>query len=114
MSHVIAGIYEIQKQIGSGGGGIVYLGWHQRLQKAVVLKADKRKLSTKPELLRNEVNILKDLRHTYIPQVHDYVEEDGVVYTVMDFIEGESLDKLLERKEDPPFKRGEFLFKSDF
>lgn len=101
MSHVIAGIYEIQKQIGSGGGGIVYLGWHQRLQKAVVLKADKRKLSTKPELLRNEVNILKDLRHTYIPQVHDYVEEDGVVYTVMDFIEGESLDKLLERKELP-------------
>ncbi len=101
MSHVIAGIYEIQKKIGSGGGGIVYLGWHQRLQKAVVLKADKRKLSTKPELLRNEVNILKDLRHTYIPQVHDYVEEDGVVYTVMDFIEGESLDKLLERKELP-------------
>lgn len=101
MSHVIAGIYEIQKEIGSGGGGIVYLGWHQRLRKAIVLKADKRKLSVGSDLLRNEVNILKDLRHTYIPQVHDYVEEDGVVYTVMDFIEGESLDKLLKRKELP-------------
>ena len=52
MSRVIAGIYEIQKQIGSGGGGIVYLGRHLRLEKQVVLKADKRTLDTKPEALR--------------------------------------------------------------
>lgn len=40
MSQIIAGIYEIQRQIGSGGGGIVYLGRHLRLEKQVVLKAD--------------------------------------------------------------------------
>lgn len=101
MSQVIAGIYEIQQKIGAGGGGIVYLGEHIRLHKRIVLKADKRKLSTGEEALRREVDLLKELSHTYIPQVYDFVQEDGVVYTVMDFIEGESLDKLLKRNERP-------------
>ena len=97
MSQIIAGIYEIQRQIGSGGGGIVYLGRHLRLEKQVVLKADRRTLDTRPEVLRREVDMLKGLSHRYIPQVYDFVQEDGVVYTVMDFIEGESFDKLLGR-----------------
>ena len=97
MARVIAGIYEIQEQIGAGGGGIVYLGRHTRLNKQIVLKADKRNLNTKPEVLRREVDMLKGLSHTYIPQVYDFVQEDGVVYTVMDFIDGESLDHLLKR-----------------
>lgn len=99
MSQVIAGIYEIEKQIGAGGGGIVYKGRHLRLEKQVVLKADKRTLSTGTDVLRREVDMLKSLSHTYIPQVYDFVQEDGVVYTVMDFIDGESLDKLLARKQ---------------
>ena len=101
MASVIAGIYEIQEQIGAGGGGIVYMGRHVRLDKKIVLKADKRKLGTKPEILRREVDMLKDLSHTYIPQVYDFVQEDGVVYTVMDFIDGESLDRVLKREEVP-------------
>lgn len=99
MSQIIAGVYELEKQIGAGGGGIVYLGRHLRLNKKVVLKADKRTLTTKTEVLRREVDMLKGLSHTYIPQVYDFVQENGVVYTVMDFIEGESLDKLLGRQE---------------
>lgn len=99
MSQVIASTYEILQEIGAGGGGIVYLGRHLRLGKLVVLKADRRTLTTKMEVLRREVDALKDLSHTYIPQVYDFVVEDGVVYTVMDFIEGESLDKPLERGE---------------
>ena len=99
MPQIIADLYEIQEEIGSGGGGIVYLGRHLRLGKKIVLKADKRTLDTKPEVLRREVEALKDLSQTYIPQVYDYVIEDGVVYTVMDYIEGESLDKPLGRGE---------------
>ena len=96
---VIAGLYEIDEKIGAGGGGVVYLGRHTRLHKLVVLKADKRSLSTKEESLRREVDMLKNLRQTYIPQVYDFVQQDGVVYTVMDYIEGESLDKILARGE---------------
>ena len=102
MSHIIANTYEIIQEIGSGGGGVVYLGRHLRLGKLVVLKADRRTLSTKPEVLRREVDALKNLSHTYIPQVYDFLVEDDVVYTVMDYIEGESLDKPLKRGERFP------------
>lgn len=99
MPELVASTYEIIKEIGSGGGGIVYLGRHIRLGKWVVLKADRRTLSARPEALRREVDALKNLSHTYIPQVYDFVQEDGVVYTIMDYIEGESLDKPLSRGE---------------
>lgn len=102
MSHIIANTYELIQEIGSGGGGIVYLGRHLRLGKLVVLKADRRILSTKPEVLRREVDALKNLSHTFIPQVYDFLVEDSVVYTVMDYIEGESLDKPLKRGERFP------------
>lgn len=117
---IIASNYEIIREIGAGGGGIVYLGRHRNLNKLIVLKADKRtqpaesgsaaqkhSSSLNPETLSREVDALKDLSHTYIPQVYDYVEENGVVYTVMDYIEGESLDKPLNRGEE--FKQAEII-----
>ena len=97
--HIIAGSYQILQQIGSGGGGIVYLGRHLRLDKMIVLKADRRTQKIAKDELRREADILKNLSQTYIPQVYDFVEDDGIVYTVEDFIPGESLDKLLKRKE---------------
>lgn len=80
MARIIANTYEILQEIGSGGGGIVYLGRHLRLGKLVVLKADRRTLSSRPEVLRREVDALKNLSYTYIPQVYDFLVEDGVVY----------------------------------
>ena len=100
--HIIADSYQILQQIGSGGGGIVYLGRHLRLDKMIVLKADRRTQKIAKDELRREADILKNLSQTYIPQVYDFVEEDGIVYTVEDFIPGESLDKLLKRKEKIP------------
>ncbi len=99
MAEIIASTYEIIEKIGSGGGGVVYLANHMRLGKKVVLKADKRKLTTRPEILRREVDALKDLSHTYIPQVYDFFAEGETVYTVIDYVEGESLDKPLKRGE---------------
>lgn len=99
MSQIIAGIYEIEKEIGSGGGGVVYLGCHIRLDKPVVLKADKRSLSVGEETLRREMDMLKNFSQTYIPQVYDFIEENGTVYTVMEYIDGVSLDKALAWKK---------------
>ena len=102
MSEIIASIYECLERIGAGGGGNVYLANHLRLGKKVVLKADKREITTRPELLRREVDVLKDLRHPHIPQVYDFFVEKDTVYTVMDYIQGESLDKPLKRGERYP------------
>ena len=99
MGNVIASTYEILEKLGAGGGGVIYLANHLRLNKKVVVKIDKRSIATDPELLRREVDVLKNLSHTYIPQVYDYFVEDGAVCTVMDFVPGESLDKPLKRGE---------------
>ena len=99
MEEVIASTYRIIKKLGSGGGGNVYLADHLRLNKKVVLKADKRRVTTKTALLRREADVLKNLNHPNIPKVYDFFVEDDTVYTVMDYIEGESLDRPLKRGE---------------
>lgn len=99
MQTIIASTYEVIQKLGAGGGGNVYLANHLRLNKKVVLKADKRKITTPAELLRREVDVLKNLKHPHIPQVYDFFVENDTVYTVMDYVEGESLDKALKRGE---------------
>lgn len=99
MSELIASTYEILEEIGAGGSGTVFLANHLRLGKKVILKAYHQKITARPELIRREVDILKDLTHRYIPSVYDFIVEDETFYTVMDYIEGESLDKPLQRGE---------------
>ena len=77
----------------------MYLANHLRLHKQVVVKAYKGQLSGQPEMLRREVDVLKDLNHPRIPRVYDFFVENNTVYTVMDYIQGESLDRALDRGE---------------
>ena len=102
MPGIIASTYEILEKLGAGGGGTVYLANHLRLGKKVVLKVDKRPITARPELLRREVDVLKHLSHAHIPQVYDFFVEEENVYTVMEYIEGESLDRPLKRGEKYP------------
>jgi serine/threonine protein kinase len=89
--------YRIESELGSGGGGVVYKAWHTRLQKHVVIKELKSGSAADVETQRNEVEALKNVKSAYLPQVFDFLIENGRVFTVMEFVEGESLDRLLER-----------------
>lgn len=89
--------YDIYEAIGEGGGGIVYRAVHRRLKKEVVLKKIKGTVSGIQDY-RTEVDILKNLRHSYLPQVIDFIESTEGIYTVMDFIPGKSLQKMLDEK----------------
>lgn len=99
MSSIVASTYEIIEEIGSGGGGVVYLANHLRLNKKVIIKADKRPVTSRIDSLRREVDTLKDLNHLRIPKVYDFFIENGTVYTAIDYVEGESFDKALKRGE---------------
>lgn len=84
---IIDNLYCIIREIGSGGMGVVYLGYHLRLNKYIVLKKIKDS-EQNINLLRNEVDTLKGLHHSYLPQVYDFVSYGGNVYTIIDYIEG--------------------------
>lgn len=87
---LILDTYTVIRKIGEGSGGIVFLAYHNRLKKQVVLKQIKNNIKS-----RREVDILKNLSHSYLPQVLDLIEYDGKVYTVMSYIEGKSFQDLV-------------------
>lgn len=86
--------YEILDKLGEGAGGIVYKAYHRRLQQEVVIKQHRRSAVSLTGS-RREVDILKNLHHSYLPQVLDFFEIDGDVYTVMSYVPGKSFAQLL-------------------
>ena len=69
---------------------MVYLAYHLRLKKYIVLKRLKN-VCADVSMLRNEVDVLKGLRHRYLPQVYDFISFEGDLYTVIDYINGYDL-----------------------
>ena len=91
---ILGGTYQILGEIGSGGGGVVYKARHIRLQTDVVVKRIRDEVRGKIQS-RQEADVLKKLKHPYLPRVYDFIETPEAVYTVMDFIPGISMDKAL-------------------
>ena len=87
----------IESEIGSGGSGSVYKAWHKRLQKYVVVKEHKHLIKKGPDIRRNELEALKNVKCAYLPQVFDFIAAGKRSYTVMEYIDGESFDRLLKR-----------------
>lgn len=56
---------------------------------------------------RQEVDILKNLNHMYLPQVLDFLTEGNDIYTVMSYIPGRSFKELLE--EGSPFRPNQLI-----
>lgn len=87
--------FRIEKEIGTGGTGIIYLAYHLRLQKYVVVKKIKDHFVNQVDV-RIEVDTLKSLHHMYLPQVYDFLQINQEIYTIMDFIEGHDLQYYLD------------------
>ncbi|MBQ9136715.1 MAG: protein kinase [Lachnospiraceae bacterium] len=92
---ILKDTYEIIGPIGKGGIGTIYKARHLRLSTEVVIKQWETTV-TGDINSRGEADILKQLRHTYLPQVYDYVQIGSVVYTVLDFIPGNDLQYYLD------------------
>lgn len=97
---VIDGKYEILKEIGRGGMSIVYLAMDKHLNKQWAVKEIRKKGSGKnDEIVINsllaEANMMKKLDHPALPRIVDIIDNGITIYIVMDYIEGESLDKIL-------------------
>lgn len=85
-------------QIGAGGGGTIFKAYHKRLDIEVVLK----KIHTnqlKSIDHKGERDILIKLKNDYIPQIYDFIEYGDDVFTVMEYIPGQSFAQLLEQKK---------------
>ncbi len=86
--------YEIIERIGAGGGGTVYKAFQRGLNRYVAIKLIKDEIRGALDD-HGEADILKNLKNDHIPQVYDFIEKNGEVYTVMEYIEGSSLMELL-------------------
>lgn len=98
---VIDGKYEILKEIGAGGMSTVYLAMDNRLNKQWAVKEIKKQGKNKnDEIVVNsllaEANLMKRLDHPALPRIVDIIDNGITIYVIMDYIEGESLDKILK------------------
>lgn len=94
--NVLAGTYEIIEEIGRGGNGIVYLAIHRRLQIYVVIKKIRDDVVDRVRI-RQEADLLKNLKHPYLPRIYDFVETYDGIYTVMDYVDGIDMERALQQ-----------------
>ena len=87
IGEIINGDCQIVEQIGKGGTGEIYKAYHLNLHKYVVVKKIMDGFVGSIEA-RAEVDILKQLHHTGLPQVYNFLMIGNNVYTVMEYIEG--------------------------
>lgn len=96
---VIDDKYKILSKVGQGGMSVVYLALNERANKTwavkEVRKDGRRDFSTVKQRLITETEILKSLRHKYLPSIVDVIEDEDVFILVMDYIEGKSLMEFL-------------------
>ncbi len=96
------GNYRIERRLGGGGMGVVYLAEHVTLGRKAVVKFVHPEYSRSPEFVRRfftEAKTAATIRHPGIVDVFDYGQDShGNSYIVMELLEGESMRDLLARE----------------
>src|SRR5689334_3189754 len=98
---VLADRYHILKRIGEGGMGRVYLGEHVKMNRQCAIKVMSPALVNDAESasrFAREASNAARIIHPNVAAVFDYGESDGLVYLVMEFVDGEPLSRLLARE----------------
>ena len=102
VGRVIDGKYEVESFIAQGGMGAVYLARHILLGDRVVIKTLRPEMRTNAEWLKRfqrEGKAARAFRHPNSVTVYDLsAGTDGLIYMVMEFVEGHTLDQELKRR----------------
>ena len=97
----IAGRYLVEELLGVGGMGSVYRARHQFIGRDVALKFLDPSLTQNERLRKRflgEARAANQINHEHIIDITDFGEtEDGIVYMVMEYLEGHSLEEELEK-----------------
>lgn len=100
LARAVAGQFSIEREIGRGGMGVVYLARDEQLHRPVALKTLPPHLSYDPQVrarFLREARTAAALSHPNIVPVYTAAERDAVVYFAMGYVEGESLAERLTR-----------------
>jgi predicted Ser/Thr protein kinase len=106
---VIAGRFRIEREIGTGGMGTVYLATHLGLERAVAVKIIRREFAGDADVAHRfllEARTMAKLRHANAAMIFDAGNlPDGRHFIVMEFVEGETLSQALAREGRFSFTR---------
>ena len=101
----LAGRYSLQRELGRGGMGIVYLAQDVALERPVALKLLQPDLASQPALKQrflNEARTAAKLSHPNIIPIFAVDEVDGIVFFVMAFVDGETLGQRIRSRGPLP------------
>lgn len=96
---LLDGKYRILHEVGRGGMSIVYMAINEKANKTWAVKEVRKDGVLDFEAVRQglivETEMLKRLRHPYLPSIIDVIEDENTLIIVMDYIEGVPLSKVL-------------------
>jgi len=93
VGRVLDNRYVLEKFIDRGGYGAVYKGIDKRLEQPVAIKVG---LSSRE--FKKEARLAAEVKHPNIVNVSDFGSDKGLAYLVMDFLYGETLERLFEKQ----------------
>ena len=103
---LVDGKYRILSEIGHGGMSVVYLAINEKANKTWAIKEIRRDGKNDYNMVRQslitEIETLKSVKHPKLPSIVDIIEDEGSFIIVMDYIEGRSLEKILEENGPQP------------
>lgn len=93
--------YKIDRQIGQGGMGSVYIATDERFGSTVAIKETLCMDDNYRKAIEREARLLNSLKHNALPRVTDHFVESNGQFLVMEYIPGEDLCRILDDQEEP-------------